>query len=276
MNCFFCKTKKNVIKQSYFSTKCLICNLEMSNLENKFGADVKGIESLRIKNFKEIITKILKLKKNPLLLEIGSGDGKFIDLVKKKKIKINGIEPELKYLINKKYKKLIIEKEFPFKKKKGNWSNKFDFVIFNDTIEHFRYKELHQVLIQSRNFLKKKGFLVINMPTSDGWIYKFSKILLKFGINSFHERLWQKNFSSPHQFYFNEKNLSGILKEYKFKIVHSYFLNVVDKQGLHERISISHKNFVVNSILYILIYLSSSLINSYSKDINFLIFKKET
>ena len=53
MNCFFCKTKKNVIKQSYFSTKCLVCNLEMSNLQNKFGADVKGIESLRIKNFKD-------------------------------------------------------------------------------------------------------------------------------------------------------------------------------------------------------------------------------
>ena len=71
-------------------------------------------------------------------------------------------------------------------------------------------------------------------------------------------------------------HINFILMKNKFKIVYSYFLNVVDKQGLHKRISISHKNFVVNSILYILIYLSSPLINSYSKDINFLIFKKET
>ena len=113
------------------------------------------------------------------------------------------------------------------------------------------------------------------MPTSDGKLYMLSKFLYKIKIYSFFERMWQKNFSSPHQFYFNKKNLSKFLKVFKFKIVYSSYLKVVNNKGLYDRISLSHKNYLINTILYILIYFLSPIINRYSKDINFIIYKSE-
>lgn len=275
MNCIICNNNKKLIKDSYFTKKCTVCNLETANLSNKFGAEVKGIYELRNINFQKIISKMLSIKKKPNVLEIGSGDGMFVLMLIEKDINIKGIEPDQSNLKESILKKFIIKDVFPLKNNKKKWNKTFDFIVFNDSLEHFKNIELKKVFIQSKKFLKKNGYLVINMPTSSGKLYMLSKFLYKININSFFERMWQKNFSSPHQFYFNEKNLSKILNLFEFKKIHSSYLKVVDNKGLYERIGVSHKNFFTKSILYILIYITSPIINHFSKDINFLIFKSK-
>ena len=66
-----------------------------SNLKPSVGQDVKGIESLRRKNFKQIIKQLLKYKIAPKILEIGSGDGYFIDECNIANIQITGSEASL-------------------------------------------------------------------------------------------------------------------------------------------------------------------------------------
>ena len=272
MNCIVCNNN-NFIKESHFTHTCVVCSLETANLKNRFGAEVKGIYELRIKNFKRIIVKILTIKKKPNILEIGSGDGMFVDMLLKKKINIKGIEPDQSNFRKKILKKFIIKDKFPLKNKRTNWIGSFDFIVFNDSLEHFKKSELRNVIFQSKKFLRKNGYLIINMPSSDGKLYKLSKFFYKLNIPSFFERMWQKNFSSPHQFYFNEKNLSKILKVFRFKKVYSEYLKVVDNKGLYQRIETSHKSFITKNILFIMIYILNPIINYFSKDINFLIFK---
>ena len=240
MNCIVCNNN-HFIKESNFTQTCVVCKLEIANLKNRFGAEVKGIYELRNKNFQRIISKILTIKQKPNILEIGSGDGMFVYMLLNKKINKKGIEPDQSNFRKKFLTKFIIKKKFTLKNKKKNWRGFFDFIVFNDSLEHFKNSELKNVIFQSKKFLRKNGYLIINMPTSDGKLYKFSKFLYKLNITSFFERMWQKNFSSPHQFYFNEKNLSKILKVFRFKKVYSEYLKVVDNKGLYQRIEASHK-----------------------------------
>lgn len=275
MKCIVCNNSKKYIKESYFTKKCSVCSLETANLHNRFGADVKGIHELRNLNFQKIISKILSIKKKPKILEIGSGDGLFVYMLLKKNINIKGIEPHQSYIKKKFLKKFIIKDVFPLKRKKKEWNRFFDFIVFNDSLEHFKNKELKNVIIELKKFLKKNGYLVINMPTTNGKLYLLSKFLYKIKIPSFFERMWQKNFSSPHQFYFNEKNLSKFLQIFKFKMVYSGYLKVVNNNGLYDRIALSHKNYLINIVLYILIYFLNPIINRYSKDISLFIFKSK-
>ena len=62
MNCIVCDNN-NFVKESHFTRTCVVCKLEIANLKNRFGAEVKGIYELRNKNFKKIISQILTIKK---------------------------------------------------------------------------------------------------------------------------------------------------------------------------------------------------------------------
>ena len=72
--CFGSTTKK-----SNFSFKCNNCKFYFSNLKPSAGKDYSGIENVRRKNFKKLISVIYTYKKKPEILEVGSGDGFFLD-----------------------------------------------------------------------------------------------------------------------------------------------------------------------------------------------------
>ena len=77
MECIICKFNTNKITP--YVLKCPNCNFYMSSLKPGVGQDVKGISDLRKKNFKKLIKTIETYQKKPDLLEIGSGDGYFIE-----------------------------------------------------------------------------------------------------------------------------------------------------------------------------------------------------
>ena len=148
----------------------------------------------------------MNLKKNPKILEIGSGDGYFIEECINLDISIFGSEASLDSLKS-------LKKKFKNKAKIYNLSlpesiikktkTRFDFIVFNDVFEHLT--NLHKVINTSQLALKKDGIIIINSPTSDGIIFNFSLFLMNLGFTKFYDRLWQKNMSSPHLSYFNKK-----------------------------------------------------------------------
>ena len=231
-NCLICGGK--VIRNNDYSFKCLDCNFYFSNLKPGFGQDVEGIEGLRKKNFKKILKIIHKKNKRPRILEIGSGDGFFIDECIKFKVFIVGSEAcddnleRLKKKFSNKIKfiKLILPESIKTKVK-----DKFDFVIFNDVFEHISNPD--EVIVELKKILKENGSIIINLPSSNGIIFKTSEILMKYGFSRFYDRLWQKNMNSPHISYFNISNLNKLFFKHDFVNIQSGYLDTIEYNNYH-------------------------------------------
>jgi len=269
--CLICGSE--TIQNSNFTLKCKKCYFYISNLKPGFGAPIEGIDDVRLDNFKKIL-ELLKneIKNDSKVLEIGPGKGLFIKLLTSKKIDISGIEPgleESKRLIKEGYK--IFNYEFPLK----NLSTigKYDFIIFNDVIEHIPASKLKETVKQCHSLLNKNGYLVINIPSSDGFFFKLSNILKFLKIDIFYERLWQKNLSSPHMVYFNSKNLNTFIKNNQFEIYKESSLRSI---GINSKKRISHsiKNFFLQNVISLTLMLVYYFLKFLPQDVILKIYKK--
>ncbi len=269
MICQICNGKSKKI--NCYSFKCLNCNFYFSNLKPSVGQDVEGIESLRRKNFKKLIKQILKHKKEPKILEIGSGDGFFLDECNNVGIKITGSEASIKSFKRLKsiYGERILKVHLP---KPIVTRSVFDVAVFNDVFEHL--EEINDVIKEVSLVLKDDSLIVLNLPTTDGIIFKLSKFLMNFKINMFYDRLWQKNSCSPHLSYFNKENLTKLFSKNGFIFLKSGYLRTLEFNNL-DRFRNLYKSKVLSVILSIFTSVFFFLQFSLPKDIMYLIFKKK-
>lgn len=272
--CIICNS--NFKKINDFVFKCRKCLFFKSTLLPGHGREIEGISELRQRNFKKIIKIIKSLNKsqNFKILEIGSGNGFFIGECKKLSINITGSEADEKQyqLLKLKYDNTLklnlplkdIEKKF----------DKYDYIIFNDVFEHL--EDLDLVIEQLKKFMKDNGQIIINLPSSDGLIFKFSNILNKLGFKNFYNRLWQKDLSSPHLSYFNNLNLELLFKKHNFIKIYSSSLDTVSNKGNYARLNSTIKNklvcFLLTGFLYIFYFLQKLL----PKDIILHIYSKNS
>ena len=96
------KRKKNLKKYPVVISqceKCFLIQLKYSVSDKLLFSNnysyLSGNSREKIYNFESILAKIKKLskKKNPRILDIGSNDGSFLELVKKEYPKVLGVEP---------------------------------------------------------------------------------------------------------------------------------------------------------------------------------------
>ena len=271
--CIVCNSKFKKINDYVY--KCINCSFFKSKLKPGYGRDIEGISELRRKNFKKIIDIILSLNVNQSLkiLEIGSGNGFFIEECEKSNIDITGSEAdEEQYNLLAKNFSNIIKIALPIKDFNNELSNKFDVVVFNDVFEHLENLDL--ILIQLKSILKTNGQIVINLPSSDGLIYKFSNILNKIGFTNFYDRLWQKNLASPHLSYFNNSNLKMLFNKHGYNLIHTTSLDTVSKKGNFIRLNSTIKYkficFLLSGLLFLFYYFQKIL----PKDIILHIYKR--
>ena len=271
--CIVCNSKFKKINDYVY--KCINCSFFKSKLKPGHGRDIEGISQLRRKNFKKIINIILSLNVNQSLkiLEIGSGNGFFIEECEKSNINITGSEAdEEQYNLLTKNFSNIIKIALPIKNFNNKLSNKFDVVVFNDVFEHLENLDL--ILIQLKSILKINGQIVINLPSSDGLIYKFSNILNKIGFTNFYDRLWQKNLASPHLSYFNNSNLKMLFNKHGYNLIHTTSLDTVSKKGNFIRLNSTIKYkficFLLSGLLFLFYYFQKIL----PKDIILHIYKR--
>ena len=271
--CIVCNSKFKKINDYVY--KCINCSFFKSKLKPGHGRDIEGISELRRKNFKKIIDIILSLNVNQSLkiLEIGSGNGFFIEECEKSNIDITGSEAdEEQYNLLAKNFSNIIKIALPIKNFNNELSNKFDVVVINDVFEHLENLDL--ILIQLKSILKTNGQIVINLPSSDGLIYKFSNILNKIGFTNFYDRLWQKNLASPHLSYFNNSNLKMFFNKHGYNLIHTTSLDTVSKKGNFIRLNSTIKYkficFLLSGLLFLFYYFQKIL----PKDIILHIYKR--
>ena len=272
-SCIVCGN--NLKKINNFVFKCNNCLFLKSNLKPGFGRDIEGLSELRRNNFNKIlkITKEIDNSNKLKILEIGSGSGFFIEECKKFNIDITGSEPDEEQLeiLRKKFDN-ILKISLPLKDDEINKHGQFDYIVFNDVFEHL--EDLNKVIIQLQFFLKENGKILINLPSSDGLIFKLSNSLNYFGITNFYNRLWQKELSSPHLSYFNHSNLKLLFKKYGYELIYSNSLNAVSKNGNFERINSTIKNKIFCASITFFVMLFYYLQKLFPRDVIFHIYKK--
>jgi 2-polyprenyl-3-methyl-5-hydroxy-6-metoxy-1,4-benzoquinol methylase len=251
---------------------CGNCGYLISTLRPAEGSGIPGLEALRRRNFEIILDRLEEVK--PLahsrILEVGSAWGWFLEAADRRGARVRGIEPESANA------KLAIQHgldveigRFPEDLRDRG---PYDIIIFNDVFEHLSGPTA--IIRHTEQLLSKDGILILNIPSSDGVLFKIATILDSFGASSWHERLWQKDLPSPHISYFNPKNLQMLVENRSdLRLVKTFTLNSVSRDGLFARIGISHR--AVSGILtFVGIWAASFLLPFLPSDIYVGVFRK--
>jgi 2-polyprenyl-3-methyl-5-hydroxy-6-metoxy-1,4-benzoquinol methylase len=207
----------------------------MSDEQPGAGTEILSVDAVREKNFR-LICKLIKAKfpQAKTVLDVGSSTGHFLEVAGDEGFSVTGLEPSVQLANNTRLRGYNVINGF-FPSAESLSALKYDIIIFNDSFEHI--PNLQEVLQGIKNHLKSTGIVIVNLPTSDGVIFKTAFLLNKIGIRAPFNRLWQKGFASPHLHYFNKRNLKMLFENNGFMMQYSSSLYYYNIKGLWERIS---------------------------------------
>jgi SAM-dependent methyltransferase len=186
------------------------------------------------------------------MLDVGCAKGIFLKIDGNAGYTVTGLEPNEQFVQEiRSWSGTVINGFFP---DAAALSNKtFDVIIFNDSIEHI--PDLGQVVKGIKDHLADNGIVIINVPTSDGLIFQTAGLLNKFGMNKPFDRLWQKNYSSPHIHYFNKRNLKLLFEKNGFSQRYCMTSPHYTIKGLWKRISRTYSVFTTFFIWFFMVLL---------------------
>tara|TARA_B100000131_G_scaffold319717_1_gene366193 strand:- start:586 stop:1824 length:1239 start_codon:yes stop_codon:yes gene_type:complete len=195
---------------------CLLIQLKYSIPDNLLFSDnysyLSGNSKEKIKNFESILNKIKKYSKNtnPKILDIGSNDGSFLELAKKKHFKVLGVEPTNTAKISTQKGINTIKKPLNLNlaKKINKKYSKFDFVVATNFFA--QTNNLEEILNSVKLILKKDGLLVVEVQ----YLYD---LLLQKGFDSFHHE---------HIAYYTLSSITKVLEKYKLFVYDAEKLKV--------------------------------------------------
>ena len=196
--------------------KCLLIQLKYSIPDKLLFSDnysyLSGNSKEKINNFESILGKIKKYSKNgtPRILDIGSNDGSFLELAKKKHFEVLGVEPTNAARISAQKGINTIKKplDFNLAKKIAKKYSKFDFVVATNFFA--QTNNLEEILNSVKLILKKDGLLIVEVQ----YLYD---LLLQKGFDSFHHE---------HIAYYTLSSITKILEKYKLFVYDAEKLKV--------------------------------------------------
>jgi len=183
----FCSKSFMYPNESFTLVQCVKCGLAFLNPRPTIDGIGKYYENYHlhvdISNLSRFAKQILLIEtighnryetktENNKLLEIGFGDGLFLEYMKNKKWDVYGIEIEEPCV--KKLKKTGIENVYTGNIFSVSFDNKtFDLVRMNQTLEHMH--DPLKVLIEVKRILKEDGKLIIAVPNFAGASHRMFK-----------------------------------------------------------------------------------------------------
>jgi SAM-dependent methyltransferase len=230
--------------------------------------------TIRSANFARVLEVISRCRDltGCSLLDVGCAHGWFLELAEKQGLRALGIEPEkavadcgLKegLAIRVGYFPLCLTKE-----------ERFDIIVFNDVLEHIPGTD--KIIEACHRHLAPGGTLAINIPTSEGVFFRLANLFARFGFDGPLERMWQKNFRSPHVAYYNDDNLKAVVCKQGFRRRHSETLQTVTLDGLWQRIVIDRESSLLrNAIQYLALLVSYPVLRYLPSDILLQIYERE-
>ena len=240
MICPACGNTMRPVKAWVF--RCDVCHFLSSTLEPKAGTGIPGLETLRRRNFEILLDRLERIRpiRGLKILEVGCAWGWFLEALNRRGAAfLHGIEPEEANAAICRSKSFSVEHGFFPQDLKDR--GPYDLVLFNDVFEHLPNPD--QMIKEVSRLLRPQGLVVLNLPSTSGVFFRIATILDNLGASSWLERLWQKDFSSPHISYFNPGNLKLLVETHtELKQVQSMSLTSVSRRGLAARIRRSHKS----------------------------------
>jgi SAM-dependent methyltransferase len=216
------------------------------------GAEVGFLKTVREKNFTRII-ETLKEKHAwcNTILDVGSSQGIFLKLAARHGFAVTGLEPDKALAEQSRNSGFNVITGF-FPNTDALAGKFFDVIIFNDSFEHI--PELPILINGIKKHLNKNGVVAVNLPSSGGLMFQIAFLLYRLGVRIPFDRLWQKNFTSPHLHYFNPWNLDLLFKKYGFIQLGSMPLSYYLISGLWRRLRCK-SSLSVSAIAWLLLTL---------------------
>lgn len=223
-------------KQCGYESAAFLVSINEANAHAGIDEEAReaSLKQLRQENFRTIVdhARHYAAPGARSLLDVGSAHGWFLE-VAAREFDVLGIEPDAQVGGKAAARGLPVRPGyFPDVLKQDE---RFDIIVFNDVIEHI--PDIRAALAACRERLNPGGILILNLPNSQGFFYRLSKLLARFGLRGPFERMWQKDMPSPHLHYFDTDNLSTLLADQAFDRVFSTELVALQPAGLKERLS---------------------------------------
>ena len=230
-----------------------------------------ALGSVRRANFERILDLISKHENvaGRRLLEVGGGYGWFLRSAEARRMETYAIDPDPRLTTTGGAARTLWRGYFPMDLPSVP---PFDVIAFNDSFEHL--PDVGQALAACFRLLNPGGILTINAPSSTGIFYRLGTLLDLFGISGPLERLWQKDFPSPHLSYFAPDQLSRLAERHGFAEIERSTLKSVRLRGLWSRIRCDPK---VSPVRAAILWLGSAVLIPFSAflpDISLQLFRK--
>jgi SAM-dependent methyltransferase len=205
------------------------------------------------------------------ILDVGSAHGWFISVAKGRGFLCTGVEPDEEMASQARREgHHVTVGFFPDAIAVGE---SFDVIAFNDVFEHL--PDLNGILNAVRARLRTDGLIIINLPVSNGLIFRLSRVAAAIGIASPLARLWQQGLPSPHLSYFNATNLRLLLEHHGFTQEMSRPLTAFAVAGLYERITYDKGMNRLMALIFYCFALAISLVANFAPaDTRYFIFRK--
>jgi 2-polyprenyl-3-methyl-5-hydroxy-6-metoxy-1,4-benzoquinol methylase len=239
---------------SYYCKDCRLWQGRFGDSEGKVNTDspvVNGLReeayfSLRQENYHRILDEIAEHFPLPgrRLLDVGCAHGWFLTEAGRRGMDCVGIEPEQSIA------RLALREGHDVRV--GYFPDclprdeRFDVVSFNDVFEHLI--DVERILDEVARRLRPGGVLVLNLPTSDGLFYRLGCLMARLKLKGPFRRLWQVDYQTPHRFYFNSRNLEGVVSRHGYSLLKTAPLKTLSTRGLWQRINIEGKRFKLTAL----------------------------
>ncbi|NBJ11438.1 class I SAM-dependent methyltransferase [Microvirga arsenatis] len=239
MECSICSNQMepDVLEQTFRCTRCGFFSSTLPvtiNSGSRIDERVReqGLKPVRLANFKELLDACSDVAPKGTLLDVGCAHGWFIQAAEARGYKGVGIEPDSSMAaLSRKAGIHVIEGYFPEALPDGA---RYDVITFNDVFEHL--PDVNKMAQSIRERLTPSGVVIINLPVTDGTIFRLSRMAAQLGMKGSLARMWQQGLPSPHLSYFSTENLPRLMERHGFRLVKSGPLTSIITNGLYERI----------------------------------------
>lgn len=247
----------------------------VSTQQAGFGRGVEGLEAVRTLNIETILDRMEQLLSatDPKLLEVGCAKGWFLERAARRGMHIEGIEPapDLDSVLDDGGLELVVHVG-AFPEASGEEAS-YDAIVFNDVFEHL--PDPVAAIVEVERMLNPGGLAVLNLPSSDGAVFRFARLISRFGLVGLYRRLWQKGLDSPHITYFNRNNLRAFVERHtRLRQVYAGRMAVLTREGLWERIRNTWPRRL-GLVIYPVAWAASIVLDWLPSDAILIIFRKD-
>lgn len=196
----------------------------------------EGLEHLRQRNFQTLTTdlgaRITRTDgRRPRLLDVGCAHGWFLEATMPH-FEVVGIEPDARIAAIAAAKGLDVRRGF-FPGVLAD-EERFDVIIFNDVLEHI--PDIDSALEACIRHLTPGGWIVVNAQARTGVLYRISRAMASLGMPASFDRMWQKDFPSPHVHYLDDASVAAIAAHHGLRVSDVRTLPSMSTRGLYARI----------------------------------------